>query len=66
MVHITVLMMTPDKESSWYTQVFRGIGWDVQSGEVTRACKQQYRSVTKFLSLPRALQCCSLKCTRSW
>ena len=42
MVHI----MTPEKRSPWYTPVFRGIDWDVQTGEMTRACKLQYRSVT--------------------
>ena len=31
MVQITVLKMTLEKESPWYTPVFRGIGWDVQS-----------------------------------
>ena len=31
MVHITVLKMTPEMGSPWYT-VFRGIGWDVQLG----------------------------------
>ena len=66
MVHITVLKMTPEKRSPWYTPVFRRIGWDVQSGEMTRACKLQYRLVPKFLSLVGALQCCSLKCTRLW
>ena len=55
MVHIIVLKMTPEKGSLWYTPVFIGIGWDVQSGERTRACKPQYRSVTKFLSLVGAL-----------
>ncbi len=32
MVHITVLKMTSEKGSPWYTLVFRGIGCDVQSG----------------------------------
>ena len=66
MVHITVLKMTSEKGSPWYTPVFRGIDWDVQSGKVTRACKPQCRSVSGFLSLVGALQCCSLKCMRSW
>ena len=55
MAHITVLKLTPEKGSPWYTPVLRGIGWDVQSGEVMRACKPQYRSATKFLSLVGAL-----------